>query len=334
MVIPRLQQNLGVRCLHASMEREFYVSSRFWDLEYLDLVDSLNEEIWARSRDVQNDIDPPLTLTHVGAIGAQQAMVPSPDASAPSVLPWVPDIVGKNWRTSQALHVVGAAYAGFIRELSGRGGCLPLAHYRDADSPRRFQQAFVSAVVGGDRDYYGPIADLCSQFVSPDSISTFDLCRVSLVQRAPGGLGRRDSSSSGDLRKRADVYSRYSETEPAASWLWRRIIESEASVILALGSIPEHGLLRLFARHGCSVRDANVHWRPKETPRWAMRYADPQRKLGYWLDSTRWWTIEGTVAGVVRSWHLVPVFHPAARTMDPGYARTRHLLNRVIANVA
>jgi hypothetical protein len=309
------------------------VSSPFWRLEYLDLYDALNEEIWARSQDVQSDIDPPASLRHVGAIGAQQAMIPSREESAPSILPWVPDIVGKNWRSSHALHVIGAAYAGFIRELSGRGGCLPLALYQDADSSRRFQEAFLPAVVRDDRDYYGPIDDLCSQFVSPDSISIFDLCRVSLVQRAPGGLGRRDSSKTTDLRKRADVYSHYSETEPAATWLWRRIVESDASLILALGYIAEHGLLRLFARNGFSVRDASSYWQAKDAPGWATRYGDPQRQLGYWLNAERWWTIEGTVAGVARSWHLIPVFHPAARAKDPGYVRTSGLLKRVIARV-
>ena len=309
------------------------MSSDFWRLEYLDLFDALNEEIWARSQAVQNDLDPPSTLSQVGAIGAQQAMIPTPDASAPSILPWVPDVVGKNWRSSQALHVVGAAYAGFIRELSGRGGCLPLAHYQDADSPRQFQEAFLPAVVQGDRDYYGPIADLCSQFVSPDSLSLFDLCRVSLVQRSAGGLGRRDSSKGTDLRKRTDVYSRYSETEPAATWLWRRIVESDASVLVALGHIAEHGLLRLFARNGCRVRDANSYWRAKETPGWARRYADQQRQLRYWLDAQRWWTIEGNVAGVARSWQLLPAYHPAARAQDPGYARTSGLLKRVLARV-
>ena len=88
-----------------------------------------------------------------------------------TVLPWVPDIVGKEAEGSDAILIFGAAYAGFIREYSGRGACLGLADYAKfalddgGDNWTGFQGAFLENVVAPDFVYYGRLASLFSSLV-------------------------------------------------------------------------------------------------------------------------------------------------------------------------
>ena len=69
----------------------------FWALRNIDTRDALNEAMWAESPDVQATIQPYRDDWRVGEIGAQQAM------RAPRRLPWVPDLVGVNWRSERKL---------------------------------------------------------------------------------------------------------------------------------------------------------------------------------------------------------------------------------------
>src|SRR4030095_14884020 len=96
--------------------------TRFW--RDLTTEDAVNEEIWARSPDLQRHIQPPEALQLAGAVGAQQAMLLD---DPHGVLPWVPDLLGMSWRERDALLVVGSAYAGFIAECSTRHRCLGIA---------------------------------------------------------------------------------------------------------------------------------------------------------------------------------------------------------------
>jgi hypothetical protein len=64
----------------------------FWDRRLFDFDDTLNLDIFARSASIQR--------TQVGmpvVVGAEQAMLSS------SPLPWIPDVVGKNWRSVDAI---------------------------------------------------------------------------------------------------------------------------------------------------------------------------------------------------------------------------------------
>src|SRR4051794_22742304 len=104
--------------------------------------DDLNAEMWHRSPTVQRLIQPPRDLEHDGAVGAQQAMLEDdsvPGVTRETVLPWVPDLLGAGWRRSDAVLVVGSAYAGFIRGLSRRSRSLPLSEYASASSADEFQ---------------------------------------------------------------------------------------------------------------------------------------------------------------------------------------------------
>src|SRR5688572_22302126 len=146
----------------------------FWADQHFDFDDSLNEEIWRLSPRVQLQIESHEFLQAGGAIGAQQCMLRGGMSGTGSVLPWVPDLVGKNWRSGSAVTIVGAAYAGFIKEYSRRSAVMPLAHYLDASSVRQFQLAFLDTVVRQDENYYAPLAKLCSHLGSASQIAVLE----------------------------------------------------------------------------------------------------------------------------------------------------------------
>jgi uracil-DNA glycosylase len=124
---------------------------------------------------------------------------------------------------------------------------------------------------------------------------------------------------------RAPVFCKYVEHQTVASWTWRRIAESRAERIIALGHIAEHGLLRLLSRHGARISFNGRQWyqdgqsEDLSTGEWVDRYADEQKTLGYWLTPGRWWTVftQG------RNLRLLPVYHPArVEKYDRGYTQT------------
>ena len=85
--------------------------NQFWDQNSLDFNDELNHVIWSESPSHQMEIQHPNELQVPGSIGAQQAMI------GQKPLPWVPDIVGKEWQSPQSIFVVGSAYAGFVKRV-------------------------------------------------------------------------------------------------------------------------------------------------------------------------------------------------------------------------
>ncbi len=107
----------------------------YWDQANFKLVDTLNAEMWTRSPQLQREIQSPHDLIGTGKVGPQQAML-EPDAAldikTDTVLPWVPDIVGKDADGDRGVIIFGAAYAGFIREYSSRRACLGLSDYAKA----------------------------------------------------------------------------------------------------------------------------------------------------------------------------------------------------------
>jgi hypothetical protein len=182
------------------------IVSNFWDGLYYSAEDSLNQTIWARSRQIQAGLQNPASLQAAGSFGAQQAMNDAgiaPGVDEETVLPWVPDLVGCNSRSEAGLLVVGTAYAGFIREYSTREGVLPLstyhAHATESNGYADFQRSFVESVVIGDQKYYEKIADLLvsAGFQNASDITLFDLCRASFVLRVgPPGQRKDDSQNS------------------------------------------------------------------------------------------------------------------------------------------
>jgi hypothetical protein len=240
-------------------------------------------------------------------------------------LPWVPDLVGQDWRDESGVVVVGYAYAGFIREYSTRSATIPLDQYLAASSVKDFQNLFLRYVVREDPSYYTPLQNLCSTLGSASRISLMDLCRVSLVKRGLGGAQRSDSSS-GIVKEDPAIFEKYTESVQPAEWLWQRLVGGQAICVLALGFATEHGLLRLFARRGMSITQNEVPFSvsPIAHGAWANEYADPSRKLGYWLTHETWWTIRGQVNGIDRMWQVLPVYHPArSESYDRDYQRTK-----------
>jgi len=166
---------------------DYFAPARF------DPKDHINERLWATSVTIQRAIQEPRDVASPDDIGAQQAML-----RGDSVLPWVPDIVGSQWRHRDALLVVGTAYAGFISEFSGRHqkNTIALSKYYDlASQPVGiFQTQFLETVVSGDYAFYDPVADLLEGLVDPVKVALFDLCRASFVRRGHGYERRIDSS--------------------------------------------------------------------------------------------------------------------------------------------
>ena len=207
----------------------------FWNPRVLDMEDRLNAAIWAQSPAVQELIQPYRSDWEVGEVGAQQAM------HAPSRLPWVPDIVGQEWRSPSAVAVIGSAYGPFIRNAHGSHEMS--VHDYDCAAVSDFQDRFVRQVVG-TRTYYAKVAALLGHIL-PDAshLALFDLCRVAFVRCG----NPRDSGGDGVVNSAHELFSRYVEDSVPRNWLWRRLNESEAGTIVALGTVAEHGVLRLLA---------------------------------------------------------------------------------------
>lgn len=144
----------------------------------------------------------------------------------------------------------------------------------------------------------------------PAQIALFDLCRVSFVRRSAVSH-EPHKSGDGIACSRPDVFALYVENAQPASWTWERILSSQAVEIIALGRIAEHGLLRLFASKGMSIRnDAGAEFALSKSKggSWVSEYADSRFKLGYWEKNRSGWHIEGGS----RTWKLFPRYHPSA----------------------
>jgi hypothetical protein len=306
----------------------------FWDETELDFNDPLNQEIWDQSPGVQMRLQRPESLESPGSYGPQQAMIESEHRellSGRPCLPWVPDLVGKDFRTAGRLAIVGSAYAGFIEEYSSRPNTMSIKDAA-AESMERFQRAFCRVVVIGDRGYYSPLSVLAFETAPLARVAVLDLARVSLVRRGGGaGRDRSDNSKQCASTDEAHVFASYAESAESMVWITRRLLDSPAHCIVALGLTAEHGLLRLFAAQGCDIRRSdwpNDAWISRHSP-WPLHYAGP--KVAHWISGGgAWWRVECRVQK--RRWGVLPAYHPARANRDPGYRWTRAVLAKMCAD--
>ena len=323
---------------------------RFFDPDSFDFDDQINREIWEQSAMRQHAIQQPADVSAPGTFGAQQAMLTAgivQGVDPNTVLPWVPDLVGKEWSSEKAFFVVGSAYAGFIKQYSGRRATMNLCRYATAVTARLFQERFLNDVVEPDPDYYGKLAILFGHApaaplprFSARQICVLDLCRASFVRRGLRNGQRKNWDKPGDgivkdsaAGPQPHIFQHY--VDQNSDWTWKRFMQSKASKIVALGTIAEHGVLRLFHEHGFTIRD-QMHPNPIDLPEfaphtagWVSQYAD--RPLGYWLQHSTWWSIIPPHPSQ-RTFHLLPVYHPRkAYAYDPNYQRTRMLLPGFLA---
>ncbi len=282
----------------------------FWSERHLDLEDDLNAEIWHQSPIEQDRIQPYRPTWRPAAVGAQQAM------RWPHRLPWVPDLVGRDWQAEDAVIVVGSAYGPFIAGPD-RDHELPASEYAQPTAAA-FQQRFLRRVVS-TRRYYSEIAGLAST-VMPDArkLVLTDLCRVAFVRN----LDVADAGGDSVVKLDRALFNQYVEDPVARGWSWRRIEQSRARVVVALGTIAEHGLLRLFHASLEQPRivdsvDPSLVWTPRRSRKadtWPIQYASDARKLKHRSaqgGGLPWWSIMGrTPAGEHRAWRLVVVPHP------------------------
>jgi hypothetical protein len=307
-----------------------------WKSRDFDLTDSLNQTIWSKSPKLQRALQSPEDLLKPGSVGSQQAMIeedPELNCTRSTVLPWIPDLVGMDYKDGGVL-IVGSSYPGLIEEYSGGPLTMPLRYYLfaagHAEGASIFQQQFLRQVVDPDQNHYGPIGTLMDGVgMSSSQIALTNLCLNSVVQRKVVN-GRRQDSGKQPCKRRAEAFCLYSEHPTVAGWHWQRIQENTSGVILALGHLAEHGLIRLFQQKGATVSCGYFVLPPSLDPspsRWVDRYASLERKLSWWLAAEAWWTI--TLGD--RTWFILPIYHPINHLQyDPSYARTIEVLKKLL----
>lgn len=139
-----------------------------------------------------------------------------------------------------AVFIVGSAYAGFIKEYSGRTAAMNFCCYATANSASEFQERFFKDVVQPDSYYYGPLSALIEEMRVASQLCVFDLCRASLVKRGPALVGangpiRNDSSKEAKGNVQLAIFNAYVAAN--AVWTGRRFTESAANRIIALGNL-------------------------------------------------------------------------------------------------
>lgn len=312
------------------------MTATFWDEALFDFNDEINSEVFNKSPSTQ--------LQEIGRpalIGSQQAMVPG------DVLTWIPDPVGKNWTSNEAVLFCGSAYAGIFSPYSSRRGqrTIPYEQYAQAKTLEALHRVYFDKIIDppearASDAYYGKIQELCTQGADQSDlacvadasfIALFDLCRASFVKRTcVNGITKDICDTKNVIREHCDIFDRYLRSATASDWLWRRVSEGQARRIVALGSIAEHGLLRLFQSRGRSIYLGNrgpIEFSKESLTstdgKWVGRYAyqclsyrrltleesTGPLQLGYWLAHSTWWSIHED--GKER-WRLLPIYHPTS----------------------
>lgn len=328
-------------------------------------ADPLNCEIIAHSLGLQRQI-PVITHPDGHVVGAQQAM-PKPEHAhlfgQDNPLPWVPDRVGADFsRENDGVLVVGSSYNGFIEGYSSRSMALAdylairdliregnedPAHPKVTEAYIKFVKDFDAQVVAPDQSsYYGPILDrlLCDAGVPASRACLTDLCKASFVRRGSntGEGDRGDDGNDGIIKNNWSAWTQFltckrsGDTMPLPyQWLWQRM--QQCCHIVALGTIAEYGVLKMFKRMAESPAiSTRNRWATYPAASlaanadWEYSYADPTRTLLHWLRTNDWWVLSDESTGHV--WSLLPVYHPARHARyDPGYRRTRPVFAEMMA---
>jgi hypothetical protein len=145
-----------------------------------------------------------------------------------------------------------------------------------------------------------------------------------------------------ERKKCADCLHRYAMCAESRQWTLDRLTQSSARIVIALGTVAEHGLLKLLD----SYKDYKVWdiihrvpvWRPqkhREPSAWTQTHAQNRKGIKSRLSSPTpsCWCV-GTASGGIR-WYVVPVFHPqAAAKSDPSYRRTLSYLEAVMRRIS
>jgi len=323
--------------------------------------DPVNRSIWTESVALQRKIagDKPLPLD----VGAQQAMPKVRQQnlfSATDPLPWVPDLVGEQFgKDRRSVLVVASSYNGFIEGYSSRGAVMPVVDYAGAknagvDGLGRFIARFKECVVEGAEDYYQPILrDLLPPAgCDLDCCCLTDLCKASFVQRGngPNNSNRGDKGDDSVVRQFWQDWLPYvtrvaeggRDTPLPYEWLWKRM--QQCHLIIALGTIAEYGVLKIFYR--MAVAPKAVSWKDNyvipdhptmtaQLSNWEYAYACSRRKLRDWLESEDWWVL-GTPSSE-RRWFFLPVHHPSSaigRRNDFNYQNTVLRVQRMMVEAA
>lgn len=316
------------------------VEASFWSYDHWRLTDSLNATIWRLSPIWTWKLHGKRMLDTPGEVGAEQAMVP--ERRCP--LPWVPDLVGMESDQRRGVLVVGSAYAPFIADLAQRKAKLTLSAYEAAMNSNRwsdFQRAFLTEVVQKDSDYYPQIPRIFGAMVLPSESIILDLCRASFCR-----LGSRPTylSEHSFLDQGGDevavcnpgLFRSYTESRLPNRWVWSRFRDSQATVIIALGYLAEHGLLRLFWRDRSRIihrrLDTNRSrpWAYRSVEGWPRKspgYADPEFKSTWWAANRDWWVVTDLKHRCV--WKILPLPHPKYRPQsrrDEAYERAPEII--------
>jgi hypothetical protein len=287
-------------------------------------------------------------------VGAQQAM-PKPEHagdgpnqfSENNPLPWVPDIVGREFgrQTGKSLLIVGSAYAGIITDYSHRHGICPQDYCaaRQGGNMALFLAEFIHHVIldcphdhelqeqcfDRNGNYYGPIRELLENVVDGKHVALTDLCKASFIRRGNGGDGnRQDDSNQKVAQIFSDIYYRY--VKAGENWTWSRL--GSCKNIVALGDLTLRGLLSLFLRRTAAVaqvQNGNVQLN------WEIAHTE-----GLTQPNTAWinMDLEYRAAPVLRFqitlngriWQLLRVRHPSRRTDDPQYQLGQDALRNML----
>jgi hypothetical protein len=266
--------------------------------------DAVNEDIWARSAAAQATIQPARLDWRVGEVGAQQAMC------GRIALPWVPDLVGADMAAPHSILVVGMAYSGFVRRPGHRRGQMAPDVYAKCNSATDFCAEFVRTVVPAYR-YYQHILDALPAEVGPRQVGFTDLCRAALVK-----VGGNGDSSSGVESANPLLFSRYVEHPDQRRWHIERVRGPGVSLLIALGHVAEHGLLRLLRDAlGCAIRTCEgpsaTFKRRSNAASWPKAYAHSGYQVGTWASAGNWWEAVGPHG----KWNIVTVPHTSERPL-------------------
>lgn len=286
-------------------------------LHDLDLDDAINAEIWANSRRIQAAIS---DAHPEAAADILQAVL----AGGP--LPWVPDLVGRDWKEAGSLFVVGSAYAPFLDTYAGRARAMSEHTYRRSPTPSAFQRSFVRDVVSDDTSYYGPLLQLLRAVgLSPRRAVLLDLVRGSFVKLA------NFEGGDGAITVAPALFSAYMAA--GWHWTWRRLRESSALDIVVLGGRAERGFLTMLSREGLTVRVA-LGGEPVVRDDNILSAASARGVAG-WLRDGTWWEATGRVDGRERRWRILPIVHPArVNQHDARYVASARLLRRMLSGAA